>query len=368
MSFLTRVLLLIIAFTVSATLGYSQEGKTSPAPEPTPPAVEHNPNAWKEYSSQRGRFAIMFPGTPAESDYSYDTAPRAEGRKYILKTTALYRVSYLDFQVQVSNALAMERILRKQFLDGARDVMLGTFKGKLLSDTDISIDGHPGRLIKIAEPDGTMLRTENYVVGTCVYQLEVVTPLELLAPDQGRFDESRATKFLDSFKLAKPIEDDPNAWKTYSSTRGRFSIVFPGTPVEADKSYDTPNGWMDARDYTVTTTAEYSVFYTDFVVDLEQDSTERNKFLDHIRDSVVAAFKAKLISETAISLDAHPGRMMKLSTPDGTVTRVRSYGVGKRLYQITVTTPGELDAPDASRFDELWATKFLDSFKLVKSE
>jgi hypothetical protein len=203
MSTCTRILLLIIAVTVGALPSYSQESKTkqdpSAPPAPPPPAVEYNPNAWKEYSSPRGRFTIMFPGTPTDEDNSSGSL---EGRRYMLKTTAVYTVYYSDFPANFPNDLEKEGALRKQFLDASRDIVLARSKGKVLSETDISIDGHPGRMIKIALANGTIYRDKTYLVGKRIYQIIVVTPSESLAPDGGRFDETRATKFLDSFKLA----------------------------------------------------------------------------------------------------------------------------------------------------------------------
>ena len=203
---LMRILLLIVAVTISALPIYSQESKTkqdSKAPvDPPPPAVEYNPNAWKEYSSQQGRFTIMFPGTPTEA------AGRLEGRRFMLKTTAVYAVYYTDFPASFPYDLEKEVSLRKQFLDASRDTTLAQSKGKVLSETDISLEGHPGRMMKIALPDGTITREKTYVVGKRIYQIIVVTRGELLAPDGGRFDETRATKFLDSFKLARPENNE----------------------------------------------------------------------------------------------------------------------------------------------------------------
>jgi len=207
MSVLTRVFLLTIVSTVSAIPSYSQESKTgqgSSAPADRPPAVEHNPNAWKEYSSKRGLFTIIFPGTPTDDDNSSGTPSRLEGRKYMLTTTAVYAVYYMDFPADFPNDLEKEGMLRKQWFDNARDATVSQSKARFLDETDIAIDGHPGRLLKLALPGGGILREKQFVVGKRVYQILVITPKESLAPDGGRFDQSRATRFLDSFKLAKP--------------------------------------------------------------------------------------------------------------------------------------------------------------------
>jgi hypothetical protein len=371
MTSLTQTCLTIIALIISALPSYAQESKSKPIlSEPVPPpapSVEYNPGAWKEYSSERGRFTILFPGTPVEDDNS---SMGFEGRKSMLTTTAVYAVFYQDWPAEFQHDLEKEGSLRQQFFDKGRDAVIAQLKAKPLSEADISLDGHPGRLTKMSVADATIIREKRFVVGKRFYQIMIITPRELLAPDGGQFDESRATKFLDSFKLHKAVsvEAEPDAWKVYSSRQGRFAITFPGMPSEEDKSYDTPLGRSDARDYVLMASAEYRVSYTDFVVDLEKDPIQRNRTLDSIRDHVVANFKSKVSTENAITLAGHPGRMITLTAADGSITRTKSYTVGKRLYQIMVTTSKSVQSPDDRRFEELWATRFFDSFKLAEPE
>ena len=68
MRFLTRTILLTLAFTVSVLPDYGQQSKAKqeagpPALPPTP-AGEYRPSVWKKYSSKRGLFSVMFPGHP----------------------------------------------------------------------------------------------------------------------------------------------------------------------------------------------------------------------------------------------------------------------------------------------------------------
>jgi len=144
--------------------------------------------------------------------------------------------------------------------------------------------------------------------------------------------------------------------------------MFPGTPTDSDNSYDTPLGRFDSRKYILRTSAEYLVMYTDFVEPKLETDPELNKILDKLRDDSLAASQNKLLSDATISLDGHPGRMIKTISPDGIVTTIKLYVVGERLYQLTVTSPKEVQASDASRLNESRAAKFLDSFKLAKPE
>ena len=58
--------------------------------------------------------------------------------------------------------------------------------------------------MKMSFGNAGIIREKRIFVGKRIYQIIVATPKELVASDGGRFDEARATKFLDSFKLRKP--------------------------------------------------------------------------------------------------------------------------------------------------------------------
>jgi hypothetical protein len=115
-------------------------------------------------------------------------------------------------------------------------------KAKLLSETQISLEGHPGRELKVEFPDGIAI-ARLYVVGNRIYQ--VIASLETNKKDQ----EPNAIKILDSFKLLSqadveaetkrqiaeatpsPLPQEPAAKKLKSDAedeglKGRIKIVF----------------------------------------------------------------------------------------------------------------------------------------------
>jgi hypothetical protein len=164
------------------------------------------------------------------------------------------------------------------------------------------------------------------------------------------------------------VERNPHSWKEFHSPQGRFTILFPGTPTDVDKSFDTAMGRLDAREFKLITSAGYIVTYTDFPVDLENDPGKLDQTLNRVRDRATAEVKGTVLNESGVSIASHPGRMWKVAIPGGGFIRVRVYVVRQRLYQIAITTPEEKVSPDGGRFDEMRAAKFLDSFKLVKPE
>jgi hypothetical protein len=156
----------------------------------------------------------------------------------------------------------------------------------------------------------------------------------------------------------------PDERKEFSSERGRFAILFPGTPEE--EQY-TPSGLRDSRQYVFWDDwANYDVAYNDYDIDLEKDAEKRNYVLNGMRDTGVSKVNGRLLSEAEVSLGGHPGRALKVSIPDGSIIRVRMYVVGRRFYQVGVTTLGEQSAPDGGRSAEARALKYLDSFRLIQ--
>lgn len=159
--------------------------------------------------------------------------------------------------------------------------------------------------------------------------------------------------------------------KEFSSQRGRFTILFPGTPTEKDTSIDIIFvGRLDSREYKFAEhPTYYGVIYDDFAGDLEKDAERRNYAMNRMRDGGVSSGpNRRVLSESEVRLGSHPGRALKISIPDGGIIRVRMYAVGRRLYQASVITLGERSSPAVRRSAEKRALKFLDSFRLITPE
>jgi tetratricopeptide (TPR) repeat protein len=201
-----------------------KQGAKAAVESPPVPAVEYDPHSWKEFADERAMFSIMFPGTPVEGDNSSD---KIAGRKFTLKTSAFYFVGYQALSSSEAAEFEKHVGLRKQLFDkirdGIRDATLTQTKVNLLEEADISINGYPGRAEKLSMENGDVWRQHAYLVEKRIYQIFVFIPRELLAPDNGQFDETRATKFLTSFKLghpknnqeSKPLDSPPGSAKDF---------------------------------------------------------------------------------------------------------------------------------------------------------
>ncbi|HYW73678.1 MAG TPA: hypothetical protein VE961_21830 [Pyrinomonadaceae bacterium] len=145
---------------------------------------------WKAFSDERGTFSVMLPGKPVEEDNSTD---KVSGRKFTLATTAVFMVGYQDLPADFPYDLEQHKELLTQLWDGERDAVISQSKAKLVSQTDILVDGHPGRLTKLQLTNGATYTGRELAVGKRLYQMFVITR-----------SEAEAMRFLDSFKVTQP--------------------------------------------------------------------------------------------------------------------------------------------------------------------
>jgi hypothetical protein len=151
---------------------------------------------WKEFESKVGKCAVSMPGTPTENKQTFDTeAGPVEAYLYMLETDSgdvAYLMGFNDFPADLV-AQSDPQVM----LDGARDGAVRNVGGKLLEEKKISINGHPGRYIKVSAPGDNgenLVFARVYLVKNRLYQALVVFPKKTLR--QGDVD-----KFLGSFRL-----------------------------------------------------------------------------------------------------------------------------------------------------------------------
>lgn len=153
-------------------------------------------------------------------------------------------------------------------------------------------------------------------------------------------------------------------WKEFTSTAGRFSILFPDKPAETTESL----GAVDAHIVGMQTFAVYSVMYADYPEPIGDQATAR-RILDDGVKSAVDSVSSQLLETKEIVLDGNPGRYLKERMPDGKILRAKMLLVGQRLYQIAITTPEEQgqSAEKIGYYDSV-AARYLDSFKLIAGQ
>jgi TonB family protein len=146
---------------------------------------------------------------------------------------------------------------------------------------------------------------------------------------------------VSSFAQTQPQQTaQEEFWKEFSSTAGRFKVALPGNPTETSETIELTLALGKVKRHTFAFWFGFATFlvsYSDLPVTLA-DPDEVDEFLNHhIHEGEVAATQGKLLSKTEIELDGYPGRELIVETPKSTF-RMKRYLVGRRFYQITVST------------------------------
>jgi hypothetical protein len=141
-------------------------------------------------------------------------------------------------------------------------------------------------------------------------------------------------------------------WTRYSSTAGRFSILFPGQPTLKQQPVDSAVGKLTNNILLASTgAAVFLASYADYPV----VNDDPQAVLDRVRDGAVNGVKGTLIKSTAITHKGFPGREFQASG-EVMLATFRIYLVNNRLYQtVAVGPPGAVSEA---------AKDFLNSFDL----
>jgi hypothetical protein len=139
-------------------------------------------DAWKEFTWKEGKCSVLLPGKPM--------APKGQAKT--LQVSGKEGVYILLYEDNPAMAKA-EPATIKQVFDAARDGLVKTLKGKLLSDKEVKAGKYPGRELQIETPMTGTYRTRLYQVGPRYYQLILVAPKEAATSKD-------ADKFFGSFK------------------------------------------------------------------------------------------------------------------------------------------------------------------------
>ena len=145
-------------------------------------------NRWQAYTSQEGGYSVTLPGKPQEDFRRVPGPSRSVPVRYVAAEapdgSGTYGVAYVDIPTPVADPrAAMQRM----------EALPRALKGRLLSKSDVSVEGHRGREFEVQRQKGiTTLRV--FIVGQRLYQLIVTSPTEAVGAD-GR------ARFMGSFKL-----------------------------------------------------------------------------------------------------------------------------------------------------------------------
>lgn len=93
----------------------------------------------------------------------------------------------------------------KEFFDALQTTLTKELKGELLDDDDASLAKHPGKLLFLKMPDGTLHVLRVILVENRTYELHAILQAK---PDD--FTQQYINRFLESAKIIDPLQDPQN--------------------------------------------------------------------------------------------------------------------------------------------------------------
>jgi hypothetical protein len=146
---------------------------------------------WKPYSNDECRCSAQFPGTPQQRNQPMRTnLGNLDAKMVTLEVPdAFYAIAFVDYP---KDKLDKSKATPEDLLNGARDGAVANVKGQLAKETKITMNGYPGRDLRIEAPGDLLLLARIYMVKERLYQSLVVMP-------KSRESGADAQKFLDSF-------------------------------------------------------------------------------------------------------------------------------------------------------------------------
>jgi len=186
------VVLLLVQLSVVTT------AQQAPARNPT---TESNSDDWKRYLSLHGRFSVLLPGAPVNSDETVQgpAGPFVLHRSSV-RALSEYAVMYADYPKQLTEKLSVDAIFDKAAMGGT-----ASLNSKVLSSSTTALDGYPARLRTEVLPDGTLISTKMVLAGERLYIVVGAAPAGTATDAQAtRLHDESANKFFNSFRLVTP--------------------------------------------------------------------------------------------------------------------------------------------------------------------
>jgi hypothetical protein len=154
-------------------------------------AVAQQPVEWSKLDSSEGRFRAL---TPSKAEKTVGETPSGITIHTFSSSnkTGTFMISYADY-ANAATSPAQEQTV----LDKVRDGVLKGTQAALVSETKLTLNGHPGREMqarKIIDGAEMILSWRLFLVGTRLYQLAVGTT-------KADSESPEIKKFFRSFEL-----------------------------------------------------------------------------------------------------------------------------------------------------------------------
>lgn len=164
-------------------------------------------NDWLTYTSAEGRYSVSLPAKPTLSTQDATTADGLKFVQYLAMVVGTDDVAFLVCHFDGLPGTVFSA-------DAARDGMVKRINGTLISESAISLQGFPGRELKVlttpatpppaegakpAEPVDYIVRARFYEADKRIYILQIIFPKSL----DNEETAAKASKYFESFQIVK---------------------------------------------------------------------------------------------------------------------------------------------------------------------
>ncbi|HKY04290.1 MAG TPA: hypothetical protein VJQ56_05350 [Blastocatellia bacterium] len=149
-------------------------------------------HVWQEFTSAEGKFSALMPDKPTTS-FILTNTPRGVVQTYTVSSAYegnSYLVSWTEYKQE-----SVEHKATEKTFDMIRDALVADKNGKVLSDSPITLEGHPARAVTYTTEDGMTVMARFYFIKNRFYQV--------MAERRGPTDSGAAERFLNSFRIVK---------------------------------------------------------------------------------------------------------------------------------------------------------------------
>ncbi len=224
-----RYLLLISLFVVYSAITFGQQSNA----DFTSPSGQSSLQAGDPFSSLEAQFSIALPRKVSGfRPLSYDTPEgHITGESYSWRTVeSQYTISYVRRPENLSDVT-----VQKNFFDNYRRaalVKLDELKGKLISETELSIAGNPGLELRVEFNNGVFIE-RIYIHSPRIYRVAATVKNSQQVDD--------AIKILNTFKLLSTLEIDAAIRKQVLDAEPEG---LPQTPIAEKLKSDLEDGGL----------------------------------------------------------------------------------------------------------------------------
>ncbi|BAZ88672.1 hypothetical protein NIES932_01360 [Raphidiopsis curvata NIES-932] len=194
----TKLISLVSVISLPLVSGFIHNDYTT-GQTPTISQLAQVKSIWQRFSSQEGKFSVLFPGTPRLSQQKM-TSDNGELQVNLFTVNrpqeeAKYTVAYIDYPAQYIQLLR-SRNLVEQAIEQGKSTALQRVRGTIVSEEKKTLGDNVGMEVNYTTPDGKVVKQRIFLVNNRFYQITAETTQK-----RQRFLTRSMQGFCDSFKL-----------------------------------------------------------------------------------------------------------------------------------------------------------------------